>query len=142
MLLRLPLFLALAFVVPLGPSLGRQKTKPESKERKANLATGKETFLQYCAPCHGKTAKGDGPAAFVMKPPPSDLTTLAKRHEGKYPAGSVSAILKFGRSFAAHGASDMPVWGTRFKNLDPVHDPTGEQHIDDLIAYIQSLQVK
>jgi hypothetical protein len=45
-----------------------------------------------------------------MKPPPADLTTLAKRNEGKYPAGSVSAILTFGRSFVAHGAGDMPVW--------------------------------
>lgn len=142
MLLRLPLFLALAAVVVFSPSFECQKTKPESSERKVNVTAGKEIFLQYCASCHGKTARGDGPAAFVMKPPPSDLATLAKRHEGKYPAGSISAILKFGRSFAAHGASDMPVWGTRFKNLDPVHDPTGQQHIDDLVAYIESLQVK
>jgi len=142
MLLRLPLFLALSFIVAFAPSLECQKTKPESKERKINLASGKETFLQYCAACHGKTAKGDGPAALVLKPPPPDLTTLAKRHEGKYPAGSVAAILTFGRSFAAHGASDMPVWGTRSKKLDPVHDPTGQQHIDDIVAYIQSVQVK
>jgi mono/diheme cytochrome c family protein len=142
MLRRLPLFLALGLAPVFSPSVECQKTTPESKERKVNLVSGKETFLQYCASCHGKTAKGDGPAAFVMKPSPADLTTLAKRNEGKYPAGSVSAILRFGRSFAAHGASDMPVWGTRFKNLDPVHDPTGQQHIDDLVAYVQSLQVK
>jgi len=29
----------------------------------------------------------------------------------------------------------MPVWETRFKMLDPVHDPTHQQHIDDVVAY-------
>lgn len=142
MLPRLAFSLVLILVLVTSSSVGQQKTETKSKERNVNPASAKETFLQYCASCHGKTAKGDGPAAFVMKPPPSDLTTLAKRHEGKYPAGSVSAILTFSRSFAAHGASDMPVWGTRFKKVDPVHDPTGQQHIDDLVAYIESLQVK
>lgn len=139
---RLAIFLGIAVLLALHPCFARQKTKQETKTRKADLASGNETFLRYCASCHGKTAKGDGPAAFAMKTPPPDLTTLAKRHEEKYPAGYVSAILIFGRSFAAHGAEDMPVWGSRFKNLDPVHDPTGQQHIDDLVAYIQFLQVK
>ena len=64
------------------------------------------------------------------------------RHEDKFPAGYVSALLVFGESFASHGSEDMPIWGSRFKALDPVHDPTGQQHIDDVVAYIQSLQVK
>ena len=79
---------------------------------------------------------------FVLRTPPPDLTTLAKRHDGKYPAGFVSAVLIFGKSFASHGSEDMPIWGSRFKKLDPIHDPTGQQHIDDLVAYIQSLQEK
>jgi hypothetical protein len=70
------------------------------------------------------------------------LTTLAKRHGGKYPAGYVSAVLKFGRSLESHGSEEMPVWGSRFRKLDPVHDPTGQQHVDDLVAFIQSLQTK
>ena len=108
--------------------------------RQPNIASGKETFSKYCASCHGETGKGNGPAAIALKPPPSDLTTLSKRYEGKYPVGYVSALLKFGRSLAAHGSLDMPVWGARFKTLDPVGDPTGQQHVDDLVAYIRSLQ--
>ena len=110
--------------------------------RQANTASGKETFLKYCASCHGEDGKGNGPAAIALKPPPSDLTTLSKRHEGKYPAGYVSALVKFGRNLAAHGSLDMPVWGSRFKELDPVRDPTGQQHVDDVVAYIRSLQAK
>jgi hypothetical protein len=77
-----------------------------------------------------------------MKTSPPDLTTLSRRHEGKYPAGYVSALLKFGRSLASHGSEDMPVWGPRFKTLDAVRDPTGQHHVDDVVAYIGSLQAK
>jgi hypothetical protein len=51
-------------------------------------------------------------------------------------------VLTFGKRFASHGSEDMPASGSRFKTLDPVHDPTGQQHIDNLIAFIRSLQVK
>jgi mono/diheme cytochrome c family protein len=130
--------LVTAFVVS-GPQ-SKNERKPAAKAPSA--AAGRETFLKYCASCHGKTATGDGPAAFVLKTPPPDLTTLSKQHEDKFPAGYVSAVLTFGKSFASHGAVDMPIWGSRFKTLDPVHDPTGQQHIDDVVAYIRSLQVK
>ena len=124
----------------IGQGQGNRKSKPAP--RPANLASGNETFLQYCASCHGKLGKGDGPAALAMKAPPPDLTTLANRHDGKYPAGYVSAVLKFGRGLASHGSEEMPVWGSRFRSLDPARDPTGQQHMDDVVAYIQSLQVK
>jgi mono/diheme cytochrome c family protein len=130
--------LVTAFVVS-GPQ-SKNERKPAPKAPSA--AAGQETFLKYRASCHGKTGTGDGPAAFVLKTPPPDLTTLSKRHEDKFPAGYVSAVLTFGKSFASHGAVDMPIWGSRFKTLDPVHDPTGQQHIDDVVAYLRSLQVK
>jgi len=49
-------------------------------------SSGKEMFDTYCAVCHGKDTKGNGPAAGAMKTPPADLTTLAKGNGGKYPA--------------------------------------------------------
>jgi mono/diheme cytochrome c family protein len=118
------------------------KTEQEPVARQAGVASGKETFLKYCASCHGTDGKGNGPAAIAMKTPPSDLTTLTRRHEDKYPAGYVGAVLKFGRSLASHGSEDMPVWGSRFKEFDPVRDPTGQQHVDDVVAYLESLQAK
>jgi hypothetical protein len=78
----------------------------------------------------------------AMKTPPPDLTRMARRHGGEYPAGYVGALLKFGRSLGSHGSEDMPIWGSRFKDLDPVRDPTGQQHVDDVVAYIGSLQLK
>jgi mono/diheme cytochrome c family protein len=122
---------------------GAQATKEtESAANQSREASGKQTFAKYCASCHGIDATGKGPAAFAMRPPPADLTTLARRHEGKYPAGYIAALLQFGRSLAAHGSENMPVWGSRFGEIDPVHDPTGQRHIDDLVLYIGTLQVK
>ena len=46
-------------------------------------ASGKEMFTSYCASCHGKDAKGNGPAANALKQLPADLTTLATRNGGK-----------------------------------------------------------
>lgn len=136
------ILLAAAFTTPLGMGRALVNNKPKPAAREPNTASGKETFLNYCASCHGADGKGNGPAAIAMKTPPPDLTALAQHHEGKYPDGYVGAVVKFGRSFAAHGSEDMPVWGSRFKALDPVRDPTGQQHVDDLVAYIGSLQAK
>jgi mono/diheme cytochrome c family protein len=119
---------------------GKKGQKPAARQPSAE--SGKETFLKYCASCHGEGGKGADPAAMAMRDPLPDLTTLSRRHEGKYPAGFVGAVVKFGRSMAAHGSEDMPVWGSRFKTLDPVRDPTGQQHVDDVVAFLESLQVK
>ena len=128
--------LALALAVPQE----NKKHKPAAGEAKA--AEGREMFLRFCASCHGKDGKGEGPAAVAMKTRPSDLTSISRRHGGKYPTGYVGALLKFGRNLASHGSEEMPVWGSRFKTLDPVGDPTGQKHVDSVVAYIESLQVK
>jgi mono/diheme cytochrome c family protein len=135
------LLLGAVLIVALG-AVHAQKRGQKAAVRQPSTASGKETFVKYCASCHGEDGKGNGPAAIALKPPPADLTTLSDRHEGKYPEGYVSALVKFGRSLAAHGSLDMPVWGSRFKEIDPVHDPTGQQHVDDVVAYIRSLQAK
>jgi len=38
-----------------------------------NLAHGKEIFVNTCSPCHGETAVGDGPVAFLLKHQPKNL---------------------------------------------------------------------
>jgi len=135
------LSVALATATGSARPQGKNEPKPAAAGQ-ISQASGKETFVKYCASCHGVDAKGNGPAAFAMRTPPPDLTTLARRHEGRYPAGYVGALLTFGRSMASHGSEDMPVWGSRFKELDPAHDATGQRRVDDIVAYIGSLQSK
>jgi mono/diheme cytochrome c family protein len=134
------LIVALAVFLGTASAQGKKDNKPGASQ--ADAAAGKQIFVRYCASCHGVDAKGNGPAAIAMKTPPPDLTELAKRNDGKYPAGYVGALLKFGKSLASHGSEDMPVWGSRFKIMDPTRDPTGQKHVDCLVVYLESLQVK
>src|SRR5579884_2445350 len=41
----------------------------------ANLAEGKTLFNANCAPCHGASGAGDGPAAASLNPKPADFKT-------------------------------------------------------------------
>jgi mono/diheme cytochrome c family protein len=135
-------------IVSAGLCLAQQKTdqKPVVKQtpiKQTSAASGKEMYTQYCAPCHGTDGKGNGPAAPAMKVPPTDLTQLSKKHDGKYPASYVSGILKFGGGpNASHGSADMPVWGPLFQSLDKYHDSAVQQRISNLVSYIESLQAK
>jgi mono/diheme cytochrome c family protein len=134
-------------VVGVSLCLAQEKTeqKPVVKQtpiKQTSAASGKEMYTQYCAPCHGVDAKGNGPAASAMKAPPTDLTLLAKKHDGKYPANSVASVLKFGSGPGVHGSKEMPVWGPLFQSLDKFHDTAVQQRISNLVGYIETLQAK
>jgi mono/diheme cytochrome c family protein len=136
-----------SLLVATSLGLAQEKTDQQPVVKKTPIkqtsaASGKEMYSQYCAPCHGTDGKGTGPAASSMKTMPTDLTQLAKQHDGKYPANSVASILKFGSGPASHGSADMPVWGPLFKSLDKYHESVEQQRISNLVTYIGSLQGK
>ena len=127
--------------------LAQEKTDQQPVVKKTpikqtNAASGKEMYGQYCAPCHGTDGKGGGPAASSMKAMPTDLTELARKHDGKFPANSVASVLKFGNGPASHGSADIPVWGPLFQSLDKYHDSVVQQRISNLVGYIETLQAK
>jgi len=105
-------------------------------------ASGKEMFVSYCASCHGKDAKGDGPAANALKQAPADLTSLAKLNGGKYPADKVTSVLRGQTKLMAHGDQDMPVWGPVFWRMSQGHEEMVQMRIANLNQYIESLQEK
>jgi len=107
-----------------------------------NAASGQEMFASYCAVCHGANATGNGPAQSALKIPATDLTTLAQKNGGKYPAMHVSSVLRGDAELAAHGSKDMPVWGPLFRNMSQGHDAEVQQRIANINAYIESLQKK
>lgn len=104
------------------------------------MPTGEQMYKQYCAACHGKDGKGHGPLAVVLKTPPADLTTLAKRHDGKFPYDYLASVLEFGPGFPAHGSEDMPTWGPIFRYYDKRNEKVVKQRIRTLSEYIASLQ--
>jgi mono/diheme cytochrome c family protein len=107
-----------------------------------NAASGQEMFKSYCAVCHGEDAKGNGPAASAMKVPPIDLTTLAQKNGGKYPAMHVSSVVRGEADLPAHGSKDMPVLGPLFFRLSQGHEAEVQQRIANLNEYIESIQAK
>ena len=137
---RIILFLALGVTLSAG-----QDQKTEIKHAPApqtSPASGKEMFNSYCVACHGKDAKGDGPAASSLKQAPADLTMLAKTRDGKYPRDRVTSVLRGEANVGAHGTQDMPVWGPVFWKLSQGHEVEVQQRIANLNRYIESLQVK
>lgn len=104
--------------------------------------SGKAMFDSYCAVCHGKDGKGDGPAASAMKTSPSDLTLLAQKDGGKYPAAHVASVIKGTSVNPSHGSQDMPVWGPLFSSISQGHEAQVQQRVSNLVAYIDTLQAK
>jgi len=99
---------------------------------------GGSLFSLYCATCHGQSAKGDGPMASVLTKRPADLTQIAKRNGGKYPADVVARVIDGRSPVKGHGGAEMPVWGdalAKSANQTPV-----TERIARLVAYLETVQ--
>jgi mono/diheme cytochrome c family protein len=108
-----------------------------------SAASGKEMFDSYCAVCHGKDGKGNGPAVAALKTRPADLTQLANRDGGKFPADRVFGILSGKVEVTAHGSSEMPMWSNLLKNLSHTRDMnTASLRANNLTDYVRSMQAK
>jgi len=93
---------------------------------KGDPARGKATFEQICAPCHGATGKGDGPASSALNPKPRNFT------DTQYMSGLtddyIMKIVKQGGQ-AVGKSPMMPAMGATLKEAD----------IENVIAYVRSL---
>jgi mono/diheme cytochrome c family protein len=71
-------------------------------------SVGNTLYLQHCVSCHGVDGKGDGPAAARLSTSPADLTKIAARRDGVWPAFEIMTILS-GYSRNILPREDMPV---------------------------------
>jgi mono/diheme cytochrome c family protein len=103
--------------------------------------SGRDLYGFYCATCHGREAKGDGPAASALKTPPPDLTMIAARRGGVFPAKTVESTILGDQdaSMPAHGTREMPMWGPIFRALNP-NDTMTKVRVENLVSYLRSLQ--
>jgi mono/diheme cytochrome c family protein len=102
---------------------------------------GKSLFQEYCAVCHGKDAKGGGPAADALKQRPADLTQINRKNNGRFPDTKILAILKGEQTVTAHGNQDMPTWGKTFSDMN-VNPNVGQGRMNALVMYLQEIQAK
>ncbi|MGC1767992.1 MAG: cytochrome c, partial [Candidatus Acidiferrales bacterium] len=93
-------------------SQGVQKAPDSDKQQTLiRSVAGADLYRAYCASCHGKDGKGDGPVAAELKATVPDLTMIAKNHGGKFPTARVQRIIEGQGMIASHGSREMPVWG-------------------------------
>jgi mono/diheme cytochrome c family protein len=104
---------------------------------------GREYYQAYCASCHGPLGQGDGPVAATLRPPPADLTLIAARRGGRFPAGEVARTIDGRFEVPAHGTREMPVWGERFTETVPeagLSEEISRGKIASLVEYLKSIQ--
>ena len=107
----------------------------------ASSLDGKGLFQEYCAVCHGKDARGGGPAADALKQRPTDLTQISRKNGGKFPDTRIFAILKGEQPVTAHGNADMPTWGKTFSDMN-VNLNVGQGRMHALVMYLEEIQAK
>lgn len=127
----------LLMMVALGAAAQTIKKVPA---RYTSPASGKEMYMNQCAACHGADAKGTGPAATALKTAPTDLTQLAKKNNGKFPANHVYSSIVGDLNVPAHGSAEMPMWGNVYRTMSRGHESEVQQRISNLTHYIESLQ--
>lgn len=115
---------------------------------------GKQEFDQRCAVCHGADGRGDGPMAESFTTKPANLTVLSKNNGGVYPFSQVYEAIDGRRKIAAHGTSQMPLWGRYFMDTtrrEGMQDPTPleeqeskivQGRILSLVYYLYTLQAE
>jgi len=101
---------------------------------------GPASFDRYCASCHGPSGRGDGPTAKTLRTAPADLTILARRNNGVFPAERVTASIVDATRAAAHGTPDMPIWGPLFRTVGGP-DERDNTRLHNLLSFLASIQL-
>jgi len=110
-----------------------------------NPVSGKQDFMNHCAPCHGNDGKGNGPELKVLPDiHPSDLTNITLKNGGVFPREKVADMVDGRKAIPSHKRFDMPFWGVNFqqegKEFTPESEAKAKARIDALVNYVESIQ--
>jgi mono/diheme cytochrome c family protein len=115
---------------------------------KQGWSFGKDQYNARCAPCHGVSGKGNGPAAKQLQTKLPDLTTYAKRNGGAFPTELAWQKID-GRPTSWSEERGMPVWGRDFRheamqNTNATKKPETyvAAEIYAIVEHLRSMQVK
>lgn len=108
--------------------------------------SGAELFQTLCASCHGVAGRGDGPVSASLKVPAADLTRIASRSAGIFPAEEVRRTIDGQFAVSAHGSREMPVWGQRLYYSADANESAArtrtEMLIGRLVKYLEGIQAQ
>jgi mono/diheme cytochrome c family protein len=134
---RLVMLAALAAFTAAPSSAQTPAAGPSGEARVA----GKSVFKTYCASCHGESGRGNGAVAIFLRRRPADLTQIAMRNKGTFPADRVYQMIDGRQVVKAHGDSQMPVWGDAFaKSATDSDERAIKAKIDALVEHLESIQ--
>jgi hypothetical protein len=79
----------------------------------------------------------------ALKQEVPDLTRLAQRNDGAFPAIHVRTTILFGADdlLPAHGSKGMPIWGPIFHEIEFDRD-LGNVRVENVTKYLESIQRK
>jgi mono/diheme cytochrome c family protein len=120
----------------------QSKAKVIIPVNKTQATSGKQMYVNYCAPCHGVDGRGNGPVAAALKTPPTDLTVLSKNNHGKFPDTHIVSVLQNGSDIPSHGTADMPVWGPILGKMNQTNPQDRLLRVSNLSRYLETLQAK
>jgi mono/diheme cytochrome c family protein len=128
----------------LAASACASSAPPPPDQSAALVGQGRALFEDHCALCHGETGQGDGAFAPALMTPAADLTHIAARRDGEFPAGEIARFIDGRIPVEAHRSPEMPLWG-RVISTD-VADPGLREEVtrgkfSALVAYLRSIQV-
>jgi len=108
-------------------TLHRPRAAPgQPAPQPGDVERGKRLYADYCAVCHGREGRGDGPVTMMFGPRPFDFTDAAGM-AAKQDADLYFAI--FGGGEAIGKSAYMPRWGGLLQ----------DQEMWDVIAYLRTL---
>lgn len=129
---------ALLLTGVFGVTLAAQELRRDSPVL-PGVTAGAELYRAYCASCHGLDGRGR-PAATSAHLAAPDLTTIARRRDGRFPRDEVRTLIVNGGTHAAsHAPTAMPKWGAIFRAVAG-DDGMAEARVESLLDHLERLQ--
>ncbi len=122
------------------PAPSTEKMKTATGPDLGEAAAGEVIYFRYCAACHGRSLKGDGPVAPGLVKKPIDLSQLAKKNGGVFPYEKTATAIDGRQTTRTHGTPDMPVWGEIFALTSGTDAPDAPSAVKRITHYIWSQQ--
>ncbi len=127
---------------PATPAPAAESVAKASGPDLGEAAAGELIYFRYCAACHGRSLKGDGPVAPGLVKKPIDLTQFARKNNGVFPYEKVAASIDGRQTNRMHGTPDMPVWGEIFALTAGTDAPDAAAAVKRITHYVWSNQAK
>jgi mono/diheme cytochrome c family protein len=141
---------AVSLSVLLLPEVRAGENKTRSVEDQVKI--GAVDYENFCAACHGKDARGNGPVAMELKTTPPSLRQLAARRNGVFDVNEIVKIIDGRDMPRAHGTPEMPIWGSLFRYVAEASgilssnmedsEKDAQKHILGVAKYLETIQEK